>query len=103
MTRSGPEPPGSGNQAEDLDPSRIRQDQFLRAAAYLDGLKEGMVDFLNTPRRTMSVCFPIEMADGSVRTFRAHRVVHNTVLGPGKGGYGSTCSSPRTRCAPWPR
>jgi glutamate dehydrogenase/leucine dehydrogenase len=33
------------------------------------------------------------MADGSVRTFRAHGVVHNTVLGPGKGGYGSNRSS----------
>lgn len=86
MTPPGPEPPGAGRQVEDLDPLRIRQHQFLRAATYLDGLKQGLVDFLNTPRRTISVCFPIEMADGSVRTFQAHRVVHNTVLGPGKGG-----------------
>jgi glutamate dehydrogenase (NAD(P)+) len=49
-------------------------------------MKRGLVDFLNSPKRTISVCFPIELEDGSVVTFRGYRVVHNRVLGPGKGG-----------------
>src|SRR5262249_25661728 len=30
--------------------------------------------------------FPIEMADGGVRTFTGYRVLHSNVRGPGKGG-----------------
>ncbi len=33
MAHPGPEPPQAGPQVEDLDPLRIRQHQFLRAAA----------------------------------------------------------------------
>lgn len=71
---------------EELDPYRIRQFQFHQASQYIAGLKQGLIDFFQSPKRTLSVRFPIEMADGSVRTFVGHRVLHNTVLGPGKGG-----------------
>ena len=71
---------------ENLNPFDISREQFRRANAHLQGLKKGLVDFLNSPKRTISVCFPIEMADGSVRTFVGYRVLHNSVLGPGKGG-----------------
>jgi glutamate dehydrogenase/leucine dehydrogenase len=76
----------SGNDGEDICPAHISRVQFMRANAQLDGLKKGLVDFLNNPKRIISVCFPIEMADGSVETFRGYRVLHNNLLGPGKGG-----------------
>jgi glutamate dehydrogenase (NAD(P)+) len=64
----------------------MARQRFERASLYLDGMKRGLVDFLNSPKRTISICFPIELEDGSVVTFRGYRVVHNRVLGPGKGG-----------------
>jgi len=72
--------------AEDLDPLHITQAQLLRAIEHLDDMKRGVIGFLNSPKRTISVCFPIEMDDGSVQIFKGHRVLHNRVLGPGKGG-----------------
>ena len=44
------------------------------------------MDFLRCPIRTITVCFPIEMDDGSVQTFTGFRVLHSRVRGPGKGG-----------------
>ncbi|MEA3276767.1 MAG: Glu/Leu/Phe/Val dehydrogenase [Pseudomonadota bacterium] len=60
--------------------------QFHRARAHLTHIEPGLVDFLRLPRRTITVNFPIEMDDGSVRNFIGHRVLHNRLLGPGKGG-----------------
>jgi glutamate dehydrogenase (NAD(P)+) len=73
-------------QAEKHNPVHMARQRFERASRYLDGIKRGLVDFLNSPKRTISVCFPIELEDGSVVTFRGYRVVHNRVRGPGKGG-----------------
>jgi len=73
-------------QPEDLDPFHISRQQFEQAAGHLRGLKRGLIEFLNSPKRSIIVCFPVEMEDGSVRTFRGYRVLHNRVLGPGKGG-----------------
>jgi len=64
----------------------MAQVQFRRAKAHIKGLKRGLIDFLELPKRTIKVCFPIEMEDGSVRTFRGFRTLHNHVRGPGKGG-----------------
>jgi glutamate dehydrogenase (NAD(P)+) len=72
--------------AEDLNPFHIAAQQFDKAAAYLPGLKKGLIDFLKRPAKTISLEFPIEMDDGSVQTFRGYRVLHNKVRGPGKGG-----------------
>ena len=73
-------------QQENLDPSVISQQQFQRAVSHLKHIKAGLIDFLNSPKRTVSICFPIEMADGSVSSFHGYRVLHNNALGPGKGG-----------------
>ncbi|MDH3688743.1 MAG: Glu/Leu/Phe/Val dehydrogenase [Gammaproteobacteria bacterium] len=72
--------------AEDLDPVRISRTRFEEAAAYITGLQRGLMEDFVTPKRTISVSFPVEMEDGSVRTFYGYRVLHNSVLGPGKGG-----------------
>jgi len=72
--------------AENLDPVFISEQQFDRAAAYVKGLKRGLIEFLKKPKRVTIVNFPIEMDDGSVQSFQGYRVVHNRVFGPGKGG-----------------
>ncbi len=72
--------------AENRSPAHISHLQFQRAAAHLSGLKRGLMDFFRYPKRTITTCFPIEMEDGSVQSFHGFRVLHNNVLGPGKGG-----------------
>jgi len=71
---------------ENLDPVVISQAQFHRAAHYISGLKAGLIDFFNVPKRAVIFRFPVEMDDGSVQTFEGYRVLHSRVLGPGKGG-----------------
>ena len=56
------------------------------ATRYLTGFKRGLLDHFSNPKRSITVCFPIEMDDGSVRSFFGFRVLHNNVIGPGKGG-----------------
>jgi len=77
------DPPPAG---ENLDPVFIGQAQFHRAATYISGLKTGLIDFFNVPKRAVTFRFPVEMDDGSVQTFEGYRVLHSRVLGPGKGG-----------------
>ncbi len=71
---------------EDLNPFHITAQQFDRAAAHMPHLKRGLIDYLKKPHRSVIVEFPIELDDGSVRTFTGYRVLHNNVRGPGKGG-----------------
>jgi glutamate dehydrogenase/leucine dehydrogenase len=71
---------------EDLNPFHIAEQQFDRAVSYLPQLKRGLIDFLKRPARAVILEFPIELADGSVRTFTGYRVLHSHVRGPGKGG-----------------
>ena len=81
-----PEIEGADSAFADLDPLGIARTQFRRARAHISDLKNGLVEFFEVPKRTISVCFPVEMEDGSVRTFQGFRVLHNQALGPGKGG-----------------
>src|SRR6516162_9783906 len=78
--------PASVNGSEDLNPFHIAAQQFDRAAAFMPQLKRGLIDFLKRPARTVILEFPIELEDGSVRTFTGYRVLHSHVRGPGKGG-----------------
>lgn len=61
------------------------QDQFEKAAAYLD-LPEGKLKFLRVPKRELTVNFPVKMDDGRIEMFTGYRVHHNTSRGPTKGG-----------------
>jgi glutamate dehydrogenase (NAD(P)+) len=76
----------AGAAGEDLNPFHIAAQQFDRAITHLPQLKHGLIDFLKRPARTVIVEFPVELADGSVRTFTGYRVLHSQVRGPGKGG-----------------
>src|SRR6202035_3991748 len=71
---------------EDLNPFRIAQQQFDQAAHFVPALRDGLIDYLKTPSRVITVQFPIEMEDGSVKTFTGYRALHSRVRGPGKGG-----------------
>ena len=71
---------------EDLNPFHIAQQQFDKAVRYIPDLKAGLVDYLKKPDRAITVEFPIETHDGTVRNFVGYRVLHSNVRGPGKGG-----------------
>jgi len=72
--------------AESLDLFVNATQQFERALIWIDGIKEGVIDFLINPKRTIHLRFPVYMDDGSIKTFHGFRVLHNEVRGPGKGG-----------------
>lgn len=59
--------------------------QFDKALQYVD-INPGIVAHLRLPKRELTVNFPVEMDDGSVRAFTGYRVHHNIALGPTKGG-----------------
>ena len=71
---------------EDFNPFRIAQRQFDRAARFVPELHNGLVEYLKVPARVLTVQFPVQMDDGSVRTFTGYRVLHSRMRGPGKGG-----------------
>jgi glutamate dehydrogenase (NAD(P)+) len=60
-------------------------DRFDTAAEVL-GLDTGMVRYLKTPQRQVSVSVPIRLDDGSLEVYTAYRVIHNRQRGPAKGG-----------------
>ncbi len=72
--------------AEDLNPFHIAQQQFDRAARYLPNIHNGLAEYLRRCQRLLTVEFPIETHDGTVRTFVGYRALHSRVRGPGKGG-----------------
>ncbi len=67
------------------DPWEMALRQFAQAAGRLS-LKRGIQEFLAAPQRELTVHFPVEMDDGSVRVFTGYRVHHSVILGPTKGG-----------------
>ena len=71
---------------EELNPYRIAQQQVDQAASYLPHLRRGLVDFLKQTARIVTVDFPIETDDGSIRMFTGYRALHSRIRGPGKGG-----------------
>lgn len=71
---------------EDMDLSKTSIQRLRCATNLLDGFHRGLFGFLHAPKRTLSVNFPVEMDNGSVQIFQGFRVLHNQILGPGKGG-----------------
>lgn len=71
---------------EDLNPYRIAQQQVDQASRYLPHLRPGLVEFLKQTARIVTVDFPIETDDGSIRMFTGYRALHSRIRGPGKGG-----------------
>jgi glutamate dehydrogenase (NAD(P)+) len=49
-------------------------------------LDPGVAEIMKHPKRELSVNFPVEMDDGTIRVFTGYRVQHNESRGPFKGG-----------------
>jgi glutamate dehydrogenase (NAD(P)+) len=58
----------------------------LRSVAMMLNLDEGVTEVLASPKRELTVRFPVRMDDGSTRVFTGYRVQHNEARGPVKGG-----------------
>jgi len=63
----------------------IAVEQFHIAADVL-GLEDDMRQVMSHCQRELTVNFPVEMDDGTIRVFTGHRVQHNAGPGPTKGG-----------------
>ncbi|MEW5921414.1 MAG: Glu/Leu/Phe/Val dehydrogenase [Bacillota bacterium] len=46
----------------------------------------GVREIIREPMQEIHVSIPVRMDDGSIRVFKGFRVIHNTALGPAKGG-----------------
>ncbi|MFN3403450.1 MAG: Glu/Leu/Phe/Val family dehydrogenase [Cytophagaceae bacterium] len=55
-------------------------------AAQILGLDNETYNVLKNPAKVVIVSIPITMDDGSIKVFQGYRVIHSTILGPGKGG-----------------
>lgn len=58
----------------------------FRFATDLLKIDEGMFKYLAMPVQTTIVSIPVIMDDGRIEVFEGYRVIHDNVLGPGKGG-----------------
>ncbi|HEX3723229.1 MAG TPA: Glu/Leu/Phe/Val dehydrogenase [Nitrolancea sp.] len=63
----------------------IAVEQF-NIAADVVGLDDDMRGMLSVCKRQLTVNFPVEMDDGSIKVVTGHRVQHNIGPGPAKGG-----------------
>jgi len=58
----------------------------FNVAAKILGLDEQTYNVLKAPDKQVIVNIPVTMDDGHLRVFEGYRVIHNTILGPSKGG-----------------
>jgi glutamate dehydrogenase (NAD(P)+) len=75
--------------SEELDLFRTARRQFNRAVPFIHPLEgwRGLAEMLFEPERVINVSLPVMMDDGFIHNFRGYRVLHDTVRGPGKGGF----------------
>ena len=84
MTTSGAAPvPAPAPAVESAYQTALEQFDQVAERLHMDS---SMREVLRTPRRELTVNFPVRMDDGSVRVFTGHRVQHSTGRGPAKGG-----------------
>jgi glutamate dehydrogenase (NAD(P)+) len=55
-------------------------------AAEILGLDDETYNVLKAPDKQVIVNIPVTMDNGKIRVFEGYRVIHNTILGPSKGG-----------------
>jgi len=70
---------------EDLNPFEIAKKQIDRVGKRL-GLSPDLIELFKTPKRELTVNFPVKMDDGRLKVFTGYRVQFNDALGPFKGG-----------------
>jgi len=71
--------------SKEMNPFELVQAQFDQNAERL-GLDPAMREFLREPERVIQFTIPIDMDDGTTRTFIGFRSQHSTARGPAKGG-----------------
>jgi glutamate dehydrogenase/leucine dehydrogenase len=71
---------------EDLNLCHIAQHNVDRAAEYLTDLDPGLVQFLKETSQMITIQFPLEMDDRSIRMFNGYLATHSRARGPAKGG-----------------
>jgi len=49
-------------------------------------LDPGIVEWLKSPKRTLTISLPVRMDSGNIRVFTGYRVQFNDARGPYKGG-----------------
>lgn len=64
----------------------LNAQQQVKAACDALGLEESYYELLKEPQRVIEISIPVKMDDGTVKTFKAYRSLHNNAIGPGKGG-----------------
>lgn len=67
------------------NPLESMMSRFDEAAQKL-GLDDETYTVLKSPDRQYIVSLPVTMDNGKIRVFEGYRVIHSTILGPGKGG-----------------
>jgi glutamate dehydrogenase (NAD(P)+) len=73
------------NAPEQLNPFKIAQAQFERAADFLE-LDVSMRRVLKQAKHQSIVSIPVKMDNGEVNVYEGYRVQHNIARGPAKGG-----------------
>ncbi|CCH66558.1 NAD-specific glutamate dehydrogenase [Richelia intracellularis HH01] len=59
---------------------------YLRQAVKELNINKGLAEILSSPSKVITVSIPIKRDNGEVEVLTGHRVQHNGVLGPYKGG-----------------
>lgn len=67
------------------NPLESMMSRFDEAVKVL-GISDEMYQILTIPARQVIVGLPVTMDNGELRVFEGYRVIHSTILGPGKGG-----------------
>jgi len=70
---------------EVLNPFQVAVAQFDAAAERLN-LSHELCEILRSPKRELTIHFPVRMDSGRVEMFTGYRVQHNINRGPAKGG-----------------
>lgn len=67
------------------NPFEAAQAQVKTACDMLD-MPASVYEILKQPQRVIEINIPVHMDDGSLKIFKGFRAMHNTALGPAKGG-----------------
>lgn len=70
---------------EMISPLENAQLQVRNACESLN-LDASVYEMLKEPKRVIEITIPVRMDDGSLKTFKGYRSLHNDAIGPGKGG-----------------
>ena len=85
MTSSAVQPGSPAPPGHEENAYRTAVAQFDAVAERLH-LERSVAEVLRSPKRELTVNFPVQMDNGTVRIFTGHRVQHNEARGPVKGG-----------------